>query len=116
MNDLERARAALEDDKYSVVLYKGGLCHTSFKRGIAPLLDWLEGKTGLEGFSAADRIVGKAAALLYVLMGVKAVFAEVMSEKAGDFVGEWNTRRIPYACAAYYKPRGYRVLPYGKGG
>ena len=34
------------------------------------------------GWSAADRIVGKAAAMLYVLLGVGEVHAEVMSEDA----------------------------------
>ena len=36
----------------------------------------------MRGGYAADRIVGKAAALLYVMMGVKGVFAEVLSESA----------------------------------
>ena len=36
----------------------------------------------MSSFSAADKIVGRAAAFLYVLLGVKEVYAEVLSEKA----------------------------------
>ncbi len=35
-----------------------------------------------EEYAAADRVVGKAAAFLYVLLGVTAVYAEVLSEPA----------------------------------
>lgn len=44
------------------------------------MLDWLEQRLQLTGFSAADRIVGKAAALLFVLANVSEVYGEVMSE------------------------------------
>ena len=44
------------------------------------MLDLLSEEVDLKGFSAADKIVGKAAALLFVLAGVRAVYGEVMSE------------------------------------
>ena len=44
------------------------------------MLDWLEQGVELTGFSAADKIVGKAAALLFVLANVSEVYGEVMSE------------------------------------
>lgn len=56
--------------------------YSSQTRGVAPLLDFIANKTDLHGFSAADKVVGKAAALLYVLLGVQAVYAPVMSEAA----------------------------------
>ena len=64
------------------VMYKGTTVYASQKTGISPILDWLAEGTDLRGFSAADKIVGKAAALLFVLAGVKEVYGEVMS-KAG---------------------------------
>ena len=82
MNDLEKAKEVLGGNEYSCVLYKGEVNYTSMQRGIAPLVQWIEEKKDLAGFSAADRIVGKAAAMLYILLGVKAVYAPVMSEKA----------------------------------
>ena len=82
MSDLQTARRMLEENGYSCVLYKDGAAHVSRKRGVAPLLDWLEEGLDMRGFSAADKIVGKAAAMLFVLGGVREVYAPVMSEKA----------------------------------
>ncbi|MCI8360283.1 MAG: DUF1893 domain-containing protein [Clostridiales bacterium] len=82
MSDLEKARRLLEQEGYSCVLCKGGATHVSRKRGVSPLLGWLEDGLDMSGFSAADKIVGKAAAMLFALGGVKAVYAPVMSEKA----------------------------------
>ena len=62
------------------VLCKGEQVYASQKTGIAPMLDWLFEGVDLTGFSAADKIVGKAAALLFVLAGVTSVYGEVMSE------------------------------------
>ena len=41
-----------------------------------------DSKTDLKGFTAADKVVGKAAAFLYVLLGVEKVYAPVMSKPA----------------------------------
>jgi hypothetical protein len=56
--------------------------YTSTERGVKPLLGWLETKKPAAGFAAADRVVGKAAAYLYVLLGAAYVYAPVMSAKA----------------------------------
>ena len=56
----------------------------SNKRGIAPLLEYIENGENLKGFSVADKIVGKAAALLYVYLGVKCVYAQVLSQGAEE--------------------------------
>ena len=82
MNDLENARARLQKENLSVVLCKGDTVYSSDKRGVSPMLDFLASGADLRGFSAADKIVGKAAALLFVRAGVKEVWGEVMSQKA----------------------------------
>ena len=82
--DLEKAEALLSDSEYTCVLCKGDSVLTSTERGVKPLIGWLNSKTELNGFCAADRVVGKAAAFLYVLLGVKAVYALLMSEGAID--------------------------------
>lgn len=86
MSDLMEARRILERDGYSCVLCKGGVTHVSRKRGVAPLLDWLEEGLDMQGFSAADKVVGKAAAMLFVLGGVREIYAPVMSEKAVELL------------------------------
>lgn len=80
--DLEKATDALNGGDYTCVLCKGDVVYTSTQRGVKPLVEWIDSGVDLNGFSAADKIVGKAAAFLYVLLGVKAVYAHVMSEAA----------------------------------
>lgn len=84
MNNLEQAKETFEIGGYSCVLYKDGVAYTSIKRGVAPLVEWLTNDTNISGFSAADKIVGKAAALLFILGGVKEVYAPVMSKAGFD--------------------------------
>lgn len=80
--DLEKAIGRLHEGPYTCVLCKEEELYTSTERGVKPLLDWLDGEVDVKGFSAADKVVGKAAAFLYVLLGVKEVYASVMSEAA----------------------------------
>lgn len=63
----------------SIVIARGGvIAGTSDKRGIAPALEMLDaGK--LKGALVADKIVGRAAAAIFVAGGVKKVYASVMS-------------------------------------
>lgn len=83
MSDLERAKQELlSSDLLKCVLKKGDVTYQSQKRGVAPMLDFLEQKLELSGFSAADRVIGKATAYLFVLAGVTAVWGDVMSEAA----------------------------------
>ncbi len=72
----------LNSGQYTCVLCKADEIHTSTERGVKPLLDWLDSGIDLKGFSVADKVVGKAAAFLYVLLGVREVYAPVMSESA----------------------------------
>ena len=78
--DLERAKSIFTGSDYTCVLCKDDTVYTSTERGLKPLIAWINNGTDLKGFCAADRIVGKAAALLYVLLGVDTVYAPVMSE------------------------------------
>ena len=48
------------------------------------MLDWLDADIDLQGAHAADKVVGKAAAYLYVLLGVRFVHAAVISKPALD--------------------------------
>ena len=83
MSDIERARAKLSEGGYTCVMCRGEQTLVSTDRGVKPLLSWLEEGAG-EGFSAADKVVGNGAAFLYVLLKVREVYADVMSEPALD--------------------------------
>lgn len=44
------------------------------------MMDFIASGANLEGYSVADLVVGKAAALLFVKCGIKNVFAKTLSE------------------------------------
>lgn len=82
MRDLEEARSLLERGNYTCVLCRDGSTVTDNRRGVRPLLELLDSETDLHGYSAADKVVGKAAAFLYCLLGVQALYAGVISRPA----------------------------------
>ena len=82
MTDLVRAKQRLVEENLTLVLVKGDASYTSESRGIGALLQLAETNQDFRGYSAADTIVGRAAALLYVALGVSAVYAKVISEGA----------------------------------
>lgn len=84
--DLLRAKARLSRGDCTVALCRGDREHTDTRRGVAPLLSLLDEGADMSGFAAADRVVGKAAAFLYVRLGVAAVYAPVMSRPAYDLL------------------------------
>lgn len=81
-NNTSYAKELLKKEEYTCVLYDGKTTYTSVERGVAPLMAWLDEGATFEGYSAADKVVGKATAFLYALLGVKEVYAPVMSESA----------------------------------
>ena len=83
MNEnLQNARNLLKSGDYTCVVCRNDLVYTASQRGVAPLLHWLDSDLDLSGFSAADRVVGRGAAFLYCLLGVKEVYSKVMSRPA----------------------------------
>ncbi len=80
--DIALALRLLEEENYTCVLCREGqtICHR--ERGVLPLLKHVRAEQTMSGFVAADRVVGKAAAFLYVLLAVDAVYACVMSRAA----------------------------------
>ena len=100
MNDLERAKALLSEKGLTCAIVKENFAFEEKSRGVKPLLTLLERGDCPKGASAADRVVGKAAAYLYVLLGVKDVYALVVSDlAAGVFerfgIGFTYEKRVP---------------------
>ncbi|MCI6714185.1 MAG: DUF1893 domain-containing protein [Lachnospiraceae bacterium] len=82
MNKWSYAKEKLLSEGYTCVLCSGSTVYTSALRGVKPLVQWLKNGTDVKGFYAADKVVGKATAFLYVLLGVQAVYAHVISRPA----------------------------------
>lgn len=66
---------------------------TDDRRGILPLMQWLAGGDFLRDAVVADKVIGKAAAFLLVLGGVREVYAGVISIPAADVL---QNAGIPY--------------------
>ena len=82
MKDLKTAKIRLFVGDCTCVLCKNEEMHVSTERGVKPLAKWLQSGADFSHFSAADKVVGKATAFLYVLLKVKAVYAQVISAPA----------------------------------
>lgn len=80
--DLKLAKEKLAESGCTCAAVRGDTVITSEKRGIEPILLWISEGTDLDGATVADRVVGKAPALLYTLTGVRHVFAYTMTKDA----------------------------------
>ena len=98
---IEAARQRLAKGNFTCVLHIRGEEYTSFERGVKPLLAFLKSKTDFAGAIAADKTVGAGAAHLYCLLGVRAVWANVISEAAEEIlikagIAVFYGERVPY--------------------
>lgn len=80
--NLKKAKELLYAEDYTCVLCKDDEVYTSFFRGVKPLANWYYNGECFAGFSAADKVIGKATAYLYVLLQVTAVYTKVISKPA----------------------------------
>lgn len=80
MYDMQALRDMVEQGGFTCAIAKGEKLFTSTLRGIRPLLDLIGSGEDFSGGIAADKIVGRAAALLYAHMGIREVYAGVLGE------------------------------------
>ena len=93
---VNRYLAELEESGMNLLVFSGGkVVYSSDERGIMPLVDAIDviGGEGLGDLITADRIVGKAAALLNVYLGAREVHAMLISAGAKGLLLE---RGIPF--------------------
>lgn len=90
--DLHAAKKALESGGYTCVLCRENTVYTATERGVKPLVRWLTEGLNAQDFSAADRVVGRATAYLYRLLGVREVYAHVMSRAAAEVLEDGGIR------------------------
>lgn len=95
MTDIENAKNIYFDVNYSCVLCRGNAVLKSRESGIKYIFELCSDRNSYEGFSAADKIVGKAAAMLYAKMGVKNVYAHVLSKEGRRALEKYG---ITYSC------------------
>lgn len=88
--DIEKAKEMLVEGGCTCVLVKGDSVLSSSDRGVKPLLNWLESGISFRNYCAADKVVGKAAAFLYVLLGVKMIYSSVISIPAIEVLQKYG--------------------------
>ena len=86
--DLEKAKVEYNTGKYTLVICKDEDIIKSDLTGIRPLMKLIDDKKECKGYSAADKIVGRAAAFLYTLLGIKNVYGEIMSKGAIEILNK----------------------------
>lgn len=86
MKDIELAKNLLNNEKKAIVIVKSGkVIFSSEDKGIKPVYEALiEFKDGLQGSSVADKVIGKAAAMIYEHADIKELSTNLISEKAVD--------------------------------
>lgn len=82
MTDIQKAISLLKNSKHTCVVCKDDTEYISDLKGIAPMIEFMKNGYDLCGASVADRIVGRAAAMLFVKAGIKEAFCEVVSKDA----------------------------------
>ena len=96
----KQLKHAFEGSGYACLAFgPGGLMLASNARGIAPLFELCGLAHAGMPLYVADKVIGKAAALLCVRSGVLAVYADVMSHFA---TGERSLNRVWSASADCY--------------
>lgn len=76
----------LHEGGHSLVVANGDIC-TFDGRGVSDLFQLLEDDPGfLCGAAVADKVVGKAAAALMALAGVRELYADIISQPALDLL------------------------------
>jgi hypothetical protein len=90
--DLELAKLKLIEENLSLVIVKNGkVIFETRKQGISGFLQAIdEQKKSLVGASAADKIVGVAAATLCVFSGLVSIFALTISDAGIKFLEDNN--------------------------
>lgn len=91
MNDLELAKDLLKDE-LTIVLVKDTVIYKDKKRGIKPMLDLINNEIDLTGFSVADKVVGKGAAVLFIYSKVKEIYTKVISAPALEILIKYNIK------------------------
>ena len=82
MTDIEKAKEIFNSGDYSFVLVKGEDIIKETQKGLGPLVKLAEGEKDFTDYSICDRITGRAASFLYVLLGLKEVYAVKMAKLA----------------------------------
>lgn len=80
MTDLEKAKEIFEKENCTLVIVKDESIIKSKEKGLSKLIELINNDEDLTDYTVCDNICGRAASFLYVLLGVKEVYAKTMAK------------------------------------
>ena len=117
MQDLEKAKKKLNKNNLSLVIIKqSDLIFETSSQGIKSFLETIERfKTKLEGASVADKVVGKAIALLCVNTKIKEIYAKTFSEQGEEIFKKYSIKyEYDYLVKKILNRNGTDMCPFEK--
>ncbi|MBQ9124225.1 MAG: DUF1893 domain-containing protein [Acholeplasmatales bacterium] len=79
-----------KNEGLTCIVYKDNIIYKSKDRGVKPLLELVNNNINVNGYNSIDKVIGKAAAFLYIILGVNNIYAEIISEPAYKLLLENN--------------------------
>lgn len=96
---IEDLASVLHREQCSCVIYNRGALTFCHQRGVRDLYQILTGDPAvLSGAMVADKVIGKGAAALMILGGVRSVYADVISRPALDLLSTASVAVIYREC------------------
>ncbi len=86
MNNLQKATEILKNENATLVAISKDEIYISHSRGVAPIIEKIdENPSFFCGASVADKVIGKAAAMLLSKYKIKEIHTSLISEKALEY-------------------------------
>lgn len=82
MSNIEKAKEEFLKANYSFVMAGEGKIITNNEKGLSSIIDLIDSGDDFSDYAICDKVTGRAAAFLYVLLGVETVHAEKMAKLA----------------------------------
>lgn len=79
---LLNALNTLEEENLTLCLFNGSIYYKSIERGVKPLIELINSKVDYSNFVSVDKVIGKAAAFLYLKLNIKDIYCYIISEPA----------------------------------
>ena len=79
-----------KNEGLTCIVYKDNIIYKSKDRGVKPLLELVNNNINVNGYNSIDKVIGKAATFLYIILGVNNIYAEIISEPAYKLLLENN--------------------------
>lgn len=98
----EKIKIDIKSSEYSSIVVKGEQIFKSNKRGVAPILDLIDRNDDtLNGATAYDNVIGKAAAMLLIKYNVAQIYALIISDHACQLLDKYGVsyeceKKVPY--------------------